>query len=107
MVTFTAIIGNADGHGENLSLLSPTPGVPMLAPLYDTVPTVLWPKLRSSAAMSVAGLTDFDRIDLDAVGREAEVWASGERARSGWRPRPRRVRFRPPTAWATHGLASW
>ncbi len=83
VVTFTAIIGNADGHGKNLSLLSPTPGVPMLAPLYDTVPTVLWPKLRSSAAMSVAGLTDFDRIDLDAVGRESEVWGvTGERARS-------------------------
>ncbi|MCB1028254.1 MAG: HipA domain-containing protein [Microthrixaceae bacterium] len=73
-VTFTVIIGNADAHGKNLSLLSPEPGLPTLAPLYDTVPTVLWPKLRSRAAMSVAGATDFDRVDLDAVAREAEGW---------------------------------
>lgn len=83
VVTFTSIIGNADGHGKNLSFLYPTPGVPTLAPLYDTVPTVLWPKLRSSAAMSVAGVTDFDHIDLNTVVREAEGWGvHGDRARS-------------------------
>lgn len=83
VVAFTAIIGNADGHGKNLSLLYRTPGAPTLAPLYDTVPTVLWPRLRSSAAMSVDGGTDIARIGLDSITREAEGWGvPGERARS-------------------------
>ena len=83
VIAFTVIIGNADAHGKNLSLLYPTPGLPTLAPLYDTVPTVLWPRLRSSAAMSVDGVTEFDRIDLDTIIREAEGWGvPGERARS-------------------------
>ena len=83
MIAFTMIIGNADGHGKNLSLLYPAPGMPTLAPLYDTVPTVLWPRLRTTAAMSVAGETEFIRIGLDAVTREAEGWGMpGERARS-------------------------
>ncbi|CAB4725644.1 unannotated protein [freshwater metagenome] len=40
-VAFTVIIGNADAHAKNLSLLHAEPGVVELGPLYDTVPTAL------------------------------------------------------------------
>jgi serine/threonine-protein kinase HipA len=56
IVMFTAIIGNADAHGKNISVLIDTDtGHVALAPLYDTVPTVLWPQLRTESAMSVNG----------------------------------------------------
>jgi serine/threonine-protein kinase HipA len=56
IVVFTAITGNADAHGKNISVLIDTDtGHVALAPLYDTVPTVLWPQLRTESAMSVNG----------------------------------------------------
>lgn len=73
-VTFTVIAGNADSHGKNLALLHPTGTTVELAPLYDTVPTVLWPKLRDSSAMSVAGRWSLDDIDAEAVAAEAKGW---------------------------------
>jgi hypothetical protein len=51
VVTFTVAIRNADAPGKNLSLLHPAPGIVSLAPLYDTVPTVMWRKLPARAAM--------------------------------------------------------
>ena len=64
---FTTVIGDADAHGKNLSLLHPEPSVVRLAPLYDTVPTALWPTLRTEAAMSINGrfrLADVTSADL-------------------------------------------
>ena len=56
LAAFTSIIGNADGHGKNISFLIDTErGTITLAPAYDTVPTALWPELRNTQAMSVAG----------------------------------------------------
>ncbi|MEZ5382409.1 MAG: HipA domain-containing protein [Microthrixaceae bacterium] len=81
VVAFTSIVGNADAHGKNLSLLYPEVGVPTLAPLYDTVPTALWSQLRSRAAMSVHGITNFDGITVDAIADEAASWGHS-RARS-------------------------
>jgi serine/threonine-protein kinase HipA len=74
VATFTVLIGNADAHGKNVSLLHPSPEQVTLAPLYDTVPTVLWPSLRTDAAMSVAGVTAIDAIRLDDVVAEARRW---------------------------------
>ncbi|MBJ7331268.1 MAG: HipA domain-containing protein [Solirubrobacteraceae bacterium] len=72
---FTVLIGNADAHGKNLALLHPTPQTVTLAPLYDTVPTMLWPKLRREAAMSIGGSLDLTAITLDDILREARSWA--------------------------------
>jgi serine/threonine-protein kinase HipA len=81
-VTFTVLIGNADAHGKNIALLHPTPESVELAPLYDTVPTVLWPKLRKRGAMSIGGRWPLDSIRLDDLVREAITWRlSGPRAR--------------------------
>ncbi len=70
---FTWVIGNGDAHGKNVSLLIDIPtGHVDLAPLYDTVPTALWPTLRPTAAMSVNGKhEDLERDDFVA---EAHRW---------------------------------
>lgn len=69
---FTWVIGNGDAHGKNVSLLIDVrTGQVELAPLYDTVPTALWP-LRPTAAMSVNGKhQDVTRDDFVA---EAHRW---------------------------------
>jgi serine/threonine-protein kinase HipA len=73
-VVFTVAIGNADAHGKNIALLHPEPGLIKLAPLYDTVPTALWPKLRSTAAMKVNGKGDLSRITIEDIVAEAQRW---------------------------------
>jgi serine/threonine-protein kinase HipA len=73
-MTFTFLIGNADAHGKNLSLLHDGVGHISLAPLYDTVPTALWPNLRATSAMSVNSIVAFDRITLDDLATEASSW---------------------------------
>ncbi len=74
VATFTALIGNADAHGKNLSLLHPEPGRIEVAPLYDTVPTALWPSLPEGAAMSINGRTRLADVTLDDLTAEARTW---------------------------------
>jgi serine/threonine-protein kinase HipA len=76
IVVFTIMIGNADAHGKNLALLHPEPENIYLAPLYDTVPTAMWPKLRTDAAMTVGGVQVLSDIGLDDVVREVGTWSS-------------------------------
>ena len=80
-VTFTVLIGNADAHGKNLALLHPTAEAIELAPLYDTVPTALWPRLRSRGAMSIGSRWELEAITIDNLLDEAASWRHGrERA---------------------------
>jgi serine/threonine-protein kinase HipA len=73
IVVFTAAIGNADAHGKNVSFLLDTDsGGVALAPLYDTVPTALWPRLRATSAMSING--KFDRHSNRDFIAEAARW---------------------------------
>lgn len=72
--TFTVLIGNADAHGKNIALLHPTAEHIELAPLYDTVPTVHWPKLRRQGAMSVGGRYELDAITIADLVDEARSW---------------------------------
>jgi serine/threonine-protein kinase HipA len=78
IVAFTVAIGNADAHGKNLALLHPTSETVALAPLYDTVPTALWPNLRTDAAMAVGGQVSLADVTLADVVREARSWAHPE-----------------------------
>lgn len=73
--TFTVLIGNADAHGKNLALLHPTPETVALAPLYDTVPTALWPNLRTDAAMAIGGQVALADVTLEDIVREARAWS--------------------------------
>jgi serine/threonine-protein kinase HipA len=73
-VTFTLLIGNADAHGKNIGLIHVAPGDVHLAPLYDTVPTALWPPLPTTAAMTVSGRHNLATITIDDVVAEATHW---------------------------------
>jgi serine/threonine-protein kinase HipA len=74
VAAFTAIIGNADAHGKNLAFLHTAPGTIELSPLYDQVPTRLWPKLQADAAMTVGGGVNLDAITAERIGAEAKLW---------------------------------
>jgi serine/threonine-protein kinase HipA len=73
-VAFTLLIGNADAHGKNLGFVHGAPGEVQLAPLYDTVPTALWPQLRKTAAMSVNGRNRMATITIGDIEAEARDW---------------------------------
>jgi serine/threonine-protein kinase HipA len=53
-VIFNVLIGNADAHAKNLSLLLADPG-PRLAPFYDIISTQVYPHLAAKTAMKIGG----------------------------------------------------
>lgn len=71
--TFTTVIGNADCHAKNLAFLLEDRRI-RLAPLYDTVPTVLWSNLRSNAALAIADVSDMSAIGVSDLVVEARRW---------------------------------
>lgn len=74
-VTFTVAIGNADAHGKNLAFVHRVPGEIELAPLYDTVPTILWPALRREPAMPVGPrVCPIDEMTGGDVVDAARLW---------------------------------
>lgn len=54
LIVFNAIIGNADAHGKNYSMLYDG-RTRRLAPGYDLVSTVFWPDLSAVPAMKIGG----------------------------------------------------
>lgn len=61
-VVFNALIGNHDAHGKNFSLLYADGAVPVLAPLYDTVATAVYPQLTPKMAMKIGGKYKFSEV---------------------------------------------
>ena len=61
LVVFNAIIGNADAHGKNYSMLYDGRRR-RLAPGYDLVSTVFWPALASAPAMKIGGSDSINSI---------------------------------------------
>jgi len=76
---FTQVIGNGDAHGKNLALLHTDPGTVVLAPLYDTVPTALWPRLPDRSAMWVNGKRRLSAVTSEDLVAEARSWPLTER----------------------------
>ena len=58
---FNVIVGNADAHGKNFSLLYRPAGVG-LAPLYDLLSTVAYPELSPNLAMKMARRATLEEI---------------------------------------------
>jgi serine/threonine-protein kinase HipA len=56
------LIGNADAHGKNLSLLYDANGSPKLAPFYDLVCTRNYKQVARDLAMSLGGVSDPDLV---------------------------------------------
>lgn len=62
-VVFNTLIGNADAHAKNYSLLL-RPGQVSLAPLYDAVPVSLYPEYDQNLAMRIAGARQSQAVSL-------------------------------------------
>jgi len=74
---FQVLVGNADAHGKNYSLLHKD-GAIILAPLYDLLSTVAYPDLSPDFAMKIAKrgtLARIARVDWDRFARDAGVSA--------------------------------
>ena len=63
VVIFNYLIGNADAHGKNFSLLY-REGKPRLAPAYDVLSTAVYPELATKMAMKIGGKYDPDEVYL-------------------------------------------
>jgi serine/threonine-protein kinase HipA len=86
---FNLIIGNADAHAKNFSLLhsAGNRGGPItLAPLYDLLSTIIYPNLHMKLAMKIGGkavLEDIEPRHWERFAAEAGLGAPFVRARIG------------------------
>lgn len=80
---FNLIIGNADAHAKNFSLLH-LGGAITFAPLYDLLSTILYPDLSPRLAMKIGGkavMADIELRHWDRFASDAELGAPFVRAR--------------------------
>lgn len=68
---FNVIIGNADAHAKNYSLLRQRKGEVVLAPLYDLVATHMWPELSAKLAMRFGRAATLEEINAGSFERFA------------------------------------
>ena len=80
-VIFNYLVGNADAHAKNLSLLITQEGV-MLAPFYDLVSTALYRELTDKLALKIGGENRPDWIQKRHWENLAEI--SGANPRIVW-----------------------
>jgi serine/threonine-protein kinase HipA len=86
---FNLIIGNADAHVKNFSLLHSGGnggGVITLAPLYDLLSTILYPNLHVKLAMKIGGkaiLEDIEPRHWERFAADAQLGAPFVRRRVG------------------------
>lgn len=81
---FNVIIGNADAHAKNFSLLYGAAGIGF-APLYDLLCTAAYPEVHAKLAMKVgkkATLEEFAAITWEHFGREIGMSAPFVRRRA-------------------------
>ncbi|OBH05537.1 iron permease [Mycobacterium sp. E2699] len=78
-VTFNVVIGNADAHSKNYSVMISRDGSVSLAPIYDAAPVMyLDPAFRSTGHV-INGETRIDNINVDDLAAEAASWGMGVR----------------------------
>jgi serine/threonine-protein kinase HipA len=72
-LSFIIASANNDAHLKNWSLVYKDQMTPELAPLYDQVATVAWPRLDRRMALKFASARDFGRVNLDSFKRMART----------------------------------
>ncbi len=78
---FNFLVGNADAHGKNTSLLYDQPGsAPMLAPAYDIVCTRLYPDLKEDFAMAYGEARRAAELTADNLARLAPPGRAARKA---------------------------
>lgn len=78
-VTFNLVVGNADAHSKNFSLLIDERGAVQMAPLYDTAPVMFMDRKFTTAGHVINGRTRIDYIERDDLIAEAEAWGTPRR----------------------------
>lgn len=71
-VAFRAVVGDEDGHGKNYSLLLGDGGV-RVAPLYDTLCTLVYPELSGRMATPIGAQVSLAKVDRAALLDEARA----------------------------------
>ena len=69
---FNLIIGNADAHAKNFSLLRRQNGEIVLSPLYDLVATHVWEELSPRLAMRFGGARTLEEVSVETFAFFAE-----------------------------------
>ncbi len=69
---FNYLIGNADAHGKNSSVLYRGRDGKSLAPVYDVMCTAVYPSLSRVNAMSIGGAKGFDDVTRQSFAAMAE-----------------------------------
>jgi serine/threonine-protein kinase HipA len=74
LATFNMIIGNADAHGKNYSILHDELGQIALAPAYDLMSTVLYPDIDTVLGMYLDNVRQIQRVERNRIVNEGESW---------------------------------
>jgi len=77
-VAFRVLVGDEDGHGKNYSLLV-NDGTVRLAPLYDSLCTLVYPQLSGRMAAKIGHQETLTKVDGDSLIEEARAMALSER----------------------------
>lgn len=77
-VTFNVVIGNADAHARNYSVLLERNGDVSFAPLYDLISTRYYPTLDAEPAQLISGVDDIDDVRIEDLVAEAAAWGLPE-----------------------------
>jgi serine/threonine-protein kinase HipA len=77
-VAFRVLVGDEDGHGKNYSLLV-NDGTVRLAPLYDSLCTLVYPQLSGRMAAKIGHQETLTKVDGAALIEEARAMALSER----------------------------
>lgn len=62
VVILNYLLGNADAHGKNFSLLHTQPHLSRLAPLYDVLSVSVYDELNQKMAMNIGGCYDMNEV---------------------------------------------
>ena len=74
-LAFNFIVGNADAHAKNFSILY-RDGRASIAPIYDTLSTAVYPNLTPRMAMNIGGACEFDDVSaasFDAFAAKCDI----------------------------------
>ena len=78
-VTFNVVIGNADAHSKNYSVMIGRDGSVSLAPIYDTAPVMYLDPAFKGTGHVINGKTSINNVTVDDLTAEAAIWGMGER----------------------------
>ena len=77
-IAFRCAVGDEDGHGKNYSLLLDH-GRVRLAPLYDSLCTLIYPELTRKMAAQIGDQVSLDKVDRAALLAEARAMGLPQR----------------------------